>query len=128
MPYFLIQSMSTVLFQQIYTTDDIVYNSGDSNCDHLYFVFGGKLKVEAIVDIVQENRYPIANQRWKVEKNEYLVSYLVKEISEGDVFGLEELHQIATMKLNGKNKETSKVKRLLRVTATQNSKLLYLTS
>lgn len=105
-----------------------MYNSGDSNCDHLYFVFGGKLKVEAIVDIVQENRYPIANQRWKVEKNEYLVSYLVKEISEGDVFGLEELHQIATMKLNGKHKETRKVKRLLRVTATQNSKLLYLTS
>ena len=56
------------------------------------------------------------------------MSYLVKEISEGDVFGLEELHQIATMKLNGKHKETSKVKRLMKVTATQNSKLLYLTS
>ena len=102
MPYFLIQSMSTILFQQIYTTNELIYNAGDPNCEHLYFVYGGKLKVEAIVNIVQEVRYPITNQEWKVEKNEFLVSYLVKEIKEGDVFGLEELHEIATLKLNGR--------------------------
>ncbi len=61
MPYFLIQSMSTILFQQVYTANEIVYNAGDTNCDHLYFVFGGKLKVEAVVDIMQEVRFPIAN-------------------------------------------------------------------
>ena len=61
MPYFLIQSMSTILFQQVYTANEVVYDVGDSNCDHLYFVFGGKLKVEAVVEIIQEVRFPIAN-------------------------------------------------------------------
>jgi hypothetical protein len=42
----------------------------------------------------------------------------VKEISEGEVFGLEELHSIATMKLEGRQKEIQNVKRLLKVTAT----------
>jgi hypothetical protein len=53
--------MSTILFQQVYTANEVVYNVGDTNCDHLYFVFGGKLKVEAVVDIMQEVRFPIAN-------------------------------------------------------------------
>ena len=110
--------MSTILFQQVYKTDETVYYSGDSNCDHLYFVYGGKLNVEAIVDITQEVRYPIANKKWRVQNNNYLVSYLVKEISEGEIFGLEELHEIATLKLNGKTKDITKVKRLLKVTAT----------
>ena len=84
--------MSTILFQQVYTANEVVYNAGDFNCDHLYFVYGGKLKVEAVVEILQEVRFPISKSQWKLESKKYVVSYLVKEISEGEVFGLEELH------------------------------------
>lgn len=31
--------------------NEVVYDADDANCDHLYFVFGGALKVEAIVEI-----------------------------------------------------------------------------
>jgi len=51
MPYFVIQSISTILFSQVYTTNEVVYDANDPNCDHLYFVYGGKLKVEAVVHL-----------------------------------------------------------------------------
>ena len=52
----------------------------------------------------------------------------MKEISDGDFFGLEELNNIAWLKLEGKDKQIGKVKRLLKVTTTSTSKLLYLTA
>jgi hypothetical protein len=56
------------------------------------------------------------------------VTYLIKELKAGDFFGLEELVKIGFYKLEKKHRKVEKVKRLLRVTATQNSKLLYLRS
>jgi CRP-like cAMP-binding protein len=58
------------------------------------------------------------------------VTYLIKELRPGDFFGLEELITIAYMKLEGETKKNRGkiVTRQLKVTAINNSKLLYLTA
>lgn len=54
--------------------------------------------------------------------------YLVKELKPGDFFGLEELERIGKLRIEGKLSKIPKVKRQLKVTATKNSRLLFLTA
>ena len=35
------------MFKQVFKVDNLVYDVGEQNCDCLYFVLEGKLKVEA---------------------------------------------------------------------------------
>jgi CRP-like cAMP-binding protein len=47
--------MSEQVMQQVYTQDEIIYDAGEMDCDALYFVQAGKVKVEAKFSI--ENRH-----------------------------------------------------------------------
>lgn len=53
MPYHLSQDMSSLLYEQSYLPDEIIYDVGDRNCDTLYFVSKGRIKVQARVTIEQ---------------------------------------------------------------------------
>lgn len=56
------------------------------------------------------------------------VHYFIKQLSEGDYFGLEELIEIGLLKFSGQEGKKDQVKRKLRVSTVENCKLLYMTS
>jgi len=68
------------MFKQIYKAGEIVYDVGEKNCDCLYFVFEGKLRVEAEVLITKQLCVPVSTHKWEKSTKTYLVSYLVKEL------------------------------------------------
>ncbi len=60
MPFHLTQDMSSLLYEQVYMRDEVVYEVNDPKVNHLYFVYEGLLKVEAQVGIEQEVIFPIS--------------------------------------------------------------------
>ena len=99
--------MCGLLYEQVYMTDEVVYDVGDTNCDTLYFVWAGKLKVQAKVTITQDTVMPIGNKVWEKNTRSTDVHYFVKQLDAGSYFGLEELVDIAAHKLD-KNEEKAK--------------------
>jgi len=53
MPYFLHVEILKHIYKKVYKANTLVYDVDESNCDCLYFVLEGKLKVEAQVTITQ---------------------------------------------------------------------------
>lgn len=47
LPYYLAQDMTKLMFQQVYKTNEIVYDVGDHNIDCLYFIYEGSVRMEA---------------------------------------------------------------------------------
>jgi len=68
------------MFKQVYKAGEIVYDVGEKNCDCLYFVFEGKLRVEAEVSITKQLCVPVSTHEWEKSTKTYLVSYLVREL------------------------------------------------
>ena len=58
----------------------MVYDVGEKNCDCLYFVLEGKLRVEAEVTITKQQCVPVNSHEWEKSTKTYKVSYLVKEL------------------------------------------------
>ena len=83
MPYHLSQDMCGLLYEQVYMTDEVVYDVGDTNCDTLYFVWAGKLKVQAKVTITQDTVMPIGNKVWEKNTRSTDVHYFVKQLDAG---------------------------------------------
>lgn len=69
---------------------------------------------------------PVSSCEWERTTKTYLVSYLVKELGRGDMFGLDELHKIAMLKLE--KKSHGHIRRKLRILASENTQLLYTTA
>jgi CRP-like cAMP-binding protein len=124
MPFHLTQDMSNLLFEQLYLPNEVVYDVGDKACDTVYFIVKGRIKVQARVTIEQQLVIPTGTRSWvrKIQHTE--VHYFVKQISEGQFFGLEELVEIGLRKLNGE--DSSGICRNLRMTTIENCTLLYL--
>ena len=83
----------------MFLADEIVYDVNDTNCDTLYFVWSGKLKVQARVTITQETVIPIGNRTWEKTTKHTMVHYFIRQIDAGGHFGLEELVDIGNAKL-----------------------------
>jgi hypothetical protein len=45
MPYHLSQDMSSLLYEQSYVAEEIIYDVGECNCDTVYFILKGRIKV-----------------------------------------------------------------------------------
>lgn len=84
--------------------------------------------MEAQVTVTQDTIFPVNKTTWEKQTKHFLVTYMVKELVPGDFFGLEELVRIGELQIEGKLKKIPKIRRQLKVTTTQNSKLLYLTA
>lgn len=54
MPYFLQQDICKLMFKQVYKAEDTVYDVDEPNCDCLYFVYEGRLKVQAQVTVKKQ--------------------------------------------------------------------------
>lgn len=121
--------MSGVLYgPQFFAADEVVYESGDTNCDALYFVEEGKVQVQALVTISQETMIPTSRTDWERTRTEIDVLYFVKQINAGGFFGLDELVDIAQLRAEGKHGEASQVKRKLKVSTMSNCRISYMTA
>jgi CRP-like cAMP-binding protein len=109
--------MSVLVYEQIYLKDEVIYNFGDPNISHLYFVEEGLLKVEAQVTIEQTFQFPTDKDTWEKQTKVYTVLYLIKELRPGSYFGLEELVKIANHRLDKEDHMIGEVKRLMKVSA-----------
>ena len=50
-PEYVVKDMSTLLLEQFYPRSEVVYKSGDSECDHFYIVYEGELTATAELSI-----------------------------------------------------------------------------
>ena len=101
MPYHLSQDMSSLLFEQNYLPDEIIYDVGERNCDTLYFVIQGRIKVQAKVTIEKQTTVPVGANEWVKNVQNTEVYYFIKQLSVGQYFGLEELIEIGLLKYSG---------------------------
>jgi CRP-like cAMP-binding protein len=124
MPYHLVQDMSSLLFEQDYFAEEVVYDVDDPNCDQLYFVLRGRLRVQAKVTVEQQTVMPTGHSEWTKKVTQTEVHYLIRQLNAGQHFGLEELVEIGCNRLQ--KVDSSGVKRRLRVTAMENCKLVYM--
>lgn len=53
-----------MLFEQDYFADEVVYDVDDPNCDQLYFVLKGRLKMQAKVTVEQQTVIPTGHSEW----------------------------------------------------------------
>jgi len=94
MPYHLSQDLARLLYKQTYLSGEVVYDVGDIECDTLYFVLQGKLKVETHVTISQDITYPVEKFKWEKQTKTTQVHYYIKTLQPSSYFGLEELLEI----------------------------------
>lgn len=99
------------MYEQVYLKDDIVFDVGDDNIDHFYFVMEGMLRVEAKVTVDLKFKFPVDKSTWEKQTKTYTVLYLVKELRPGDFFGLESLVEAGELRIAGKERKAREVKR-----------------
>jgi CRP-like cAMP-binding protein len=68
----------------------VIYKAGDE-ANVFYIVRAGKLYMESVVEIENKIRYPIGHQQWEYKNTIKRISYRVKELVRGDMFGHEEI-------------------------------------
>lgn len=93
--------MSSLLYEQSYLAEEIIYDVGERNCDTVYFILKGRIKVQARVIIEQQTVLPTGSSEWIKNVQSTEVHYFIKQLAEGDYFGLEELIEIGLLKLKG---------------------------
>ena len=109
--------MSEQVSEQVYTAGEVIFDVDEPECDALYFVMAGKVKVEAKFDLIQEHRFPLQNDEWEIETQTSKICYFVKQLEKGGFFGLEELVEIGLHLYNRNDEAARRVKRKLCVTA-----------
>ena len=112
--------------QQVYTAGEVIYDAGEKDCDALYFVMAGKVKVEAKFVIENRHQFPRDSHSWEVNTQIADITYFVKQLEVGGFFGLEELIEIGMHIYNRTDAEAKKVTRKLCVTAVEDTRLLFL--
>jgi len=60
-PFHIGQDMSENVLEQVYMAGETIYEVGDRDCDCLYFVMQGKVKVEAKFQVSQDIKYPVSS-------------------------------------------------------------------
>lgn len=88
LPEYVVKDMSTLLLEQFYPRSEVVYRSGDSDCDHFYIVYEGELTATAELSIPREVKLPKSGE---VLAKTTQCDYFVKKLKRGDMFGLDEL-------------------------------------
>ncbi|CAI2366556.1 unnamed protein product [Moneuplotes crassus] len=68
----------------------VVYRAGDY-ANVFYIVRAGVLHMESVVEVENTYRYPVGPKKWEYKKITRRLSYRVKELKRGDMFGHEEI-------------------------------------
>ena len=68
----------------------VVYKAGNV-ANVFYIVRAGTLHMESVIEIEDAVRYPIARNQWEYRKVIRKISYRVKELKRGDMFGHDEI-------------------------------------
>eukprot|EP00350_Pseudokeronopsis_sp_OXSARD2_P001211 CAMPEP_0170560942 /NCGR_PEP_ID=MMETSP0211-20121228/51864_1 /TAXON_ID=311385 /ORGANISM="Pseudokeronopsis sp., Strain OXSARD2" /LENGTH=106 /DNA_ID=CAMNT_0010875817 /DNA_START=100 /DNA_END=420 /DNA_ORIENTATION=+ len=76
--------------EQKYSAGDLIYDIGTKS-EVFYILKVGRLAVEQIIEIEDQNVYPIGKHKWETMKTKRTILYKVREIEPGEIFGYEEI-------------------------------------
>lgn len=129
-----ITHFNTELQQQSAIPNDVIFDIGDST-SQFFIVKCGELQVESVVEIEEENSFPIGLEKWESQKVTREVLLKAHTLLAGEIFGLQEiieqmekheLEQQMGCASDDSGRELPDVPRKYRVRSLTNSTLIYI--
>ena len=81
------QHFNSELNQMTLLPGEVVYELNDPT-DVFYLVKQGSLQVEAVVELEEENQFPVGNDKWEQHITKRQIEFQAHQIKPNEIFGL----------------------------------------